>query len=215
MLKRLAILLISCTTPLIAQSTSASTGSIGGSVLNSDGSRLEGATVYVLPALRMQDQIQTVTDEHGNFMVSGIPFGEVYVSAYDEDKGYPYDFFSFFLLPGQEPKKVVVAANSPAPNIVIRLGAKAAHLDLSILGEDGTPVTTPAQLFFTRPDIPGDYRRATVSHISLLVPPVPFRLAIEVDGFRRWTFPDDTQSMPGELTPHSGEELKVTAHLKR
>ena len=214
MIRYCAFLLFISVSPLLAQRISVDLGSVHGSVMTADGTMLAGATVYALPALEMRTQIRAVTDKQGKFVLSGIPVGEAYISAYDEKDGYPYNFFSFFLLPGQEPKKIVVDANAPIPDILLRLGPKAAHLDLEILDEAGSPVEGPAQVIFTRPDIPGEYRVGSNNVLSMLVPAVPFTIAIEVKGYARWTYSNGNQADPKIISPRSGESIKVEAHLK-
>jgi hypothetical protein len=190
---------------------SGSYGSIRGSVLAENSKPIEGATVYVLPASDMRHEIRTQTDHEGNFVISNLPLGEAYISAYDEDLGYPYNFFSFFLIPGQQPQKIVISAKTESSEFIIKLGAKAARLFLEIVDEAGVPITEPAQLIFNRPDLPGDYKRGAGASVSLLVPPVPFRLSVQVKGFRKWTY--QNKSGGDMLHPHSEEIVKLTVHL--
>ena len=77
-------------------------GSIRGVVLDRDGRTLPGAKVYGLPEQNMLRQIGTTADDTGRFTMSDVPAGTVYVSAFKESDGYPYNFFSFFRMPGEK-----------------------------------------------------------------------------------------------------------------
>jgi hypothetical protein len=188
-------------------------GSIRGTVLTEKGEPLEGATVYVLPSSNMRNEMRAQTDLNGNFVVSGIPQGRAYVSAFDEEQGYPYNFFSFFLMPGEEPKQINVSTKSRIDNVMIRFGAKAARLTLDIVDDAGRPIEDSAQLIFTRPDLPGNYKRSAGPNVSLLVPPVPFHLTVQVKGFKPWDY--QNESGDNMLRPRSDEAVKLTAHLAR
>jgi hypothetical protein len=194
-------------------SSPAAYGSIRGTVLESDNKPLAGATVFVLPAQDMRHQLRAQTDANGKYIVTGVPSGEAYVHAFDEDKGYPYNFFSFFLMPGQKTMKVLVSAQKETADVNLKLGEKAARLQLEIVDDSGAPITDTAELVFTRPDLPGYYRLATGDSASLLVPPVKFHLSINVPGFKQWNY--ENKETNGMLQPKSEEIIKITAHLAR
>jgi len=211
------VLYISSSAILFAQSAPTSSpaayGSVRGTVLTSDNKPLEGATVFVLPAQDMRQQLRAQTDSNGKYLVKGVPAGEAYVHVYDEDKGYPYNFFSFFLMPGQEPRKVLVSSQKETDQVNFKLGEKAARLELEILDDLGVPITDGAELVFTRPDLPGNYNRGGEANVSLLVPPVPFHLSIDVPGFRQWNY--QNKETGGMLQPRPEEIVKITVHLAR
>jgi Carboxypeptidase regulatory-like domain len=204
-------LLSSQSTPVVSTAPAEAYGSIRGSIVTNDGKPFEGATVYALPALNMRQQLRAKTDSNGKYLLAGVPPGEAFVSVFDEEKGYPYNFFSFFIMPGEEPQKVLVTAQRETSDVNFKLGEKAGRLQLEILDDSGAPITGSAQLVFTRPDLPGNYKMSAGDNISLLVPPVPFRLSINVNGFSQWTYID--KSSGGLLHPRSKKTIKLIVHL--
>jgi hypothetical protein len=211
------VLYMSYSAILFAQSASTSGpqtyGSIEGTVLANDGKPLEGATVYALPALNMRQQLRALTDSNGKYLIKGVPSGEAYVSVFDEDKGYPYNFFAFFINPGQEMRKVQIPVQKETTEVNFKMGDRAARLELEIVDDRGTPITNTAELAFTRPDVPGSYMTGAGDHISLLVPPVRFHLSIETPGFKQWNY--ENKETGGMLQPKPGETVKLTVHLVR
>jgi hypothetical protein len=170
-------------------------GSIEGIVRDDHEEPLPDAIVYAMPELDMLHDIRTATDRDGRFRLDRVPPGGVYVRAYKESAGYPYDFFSFFDVYDRPQVKVDVAARRVTGNVVVRLGARAARLNIEITGQDGALIKGGARLSFDRDDIPGPYRQGSAARESLLVPPVPFRLTVQADGYEPWTTPVSLKSL--------------------
>ena len=192
------------------------TGTIRGIVLDGGHRPLASARVYGLPEKNMLQQIAATADDAGRFVLSNIPPGAIYLSAFKEDEGYPYNFFSFYRMPGESLPKVDVKVGETVSDVVIQIGARAAHLEIHITDEDGVPLEHGAELVFTRPDLPGDYRRGVRSRESLMVPPVPFRLAVEAKGYWPWRYGGKNwQQKAGLISLKSGERLTIVCPLKR
>ena len=189
-------------------------GAATGVVLDSSGSPLTDATVYALPAEDMTKQIRTTSDSSGHFTLEGIPAGAAYLDAYKETDGYPYNFFSFFKSPGERtPAKVKIATGKVTSNVVLRMGPRAAYLQLDIASDDGTPVD--GELSLDRPDIRGPYRRGVSAGELLMVPPVPFRLTFEAPGHLPWHYGGQRwQGNEGLIRLKSGETLRVPIRLR-
>jgi hypothetical protein len=214
MIKVLAISLY--LSAVVALTQAPSSGSIHGIVLDGEHRPLAGAKVYGLREENMLQQIPTTADDAGRFVLSNVAPGAIYLSAFKEDEGYPYNFFSFFIMPGQNMPKVNVRAGETISDVVIQLGARAAYLEIHITDENGMPSDHGAQLVFTRPDLPGDYRRGARSRESLMVPPVPFRLAVEAKGYEVWRYGGKNwQQKAGLISLKSGETLTIVCPLKR
>lgn len=211
------VVCMACPAILLAQSIATSSpatyGSIRGLVVSSDNKPLEGATVYALPALNMHKQLRSQTDSNGKYLIKGVPSGEAYVSVFDEAEGYPFNFFAFFINPGQEMRKVQVSSQGEATEVNFKLGDKAARLQLDIVNDLGAPITQTAELAFKRPDVPGTYTVGAGDNISLLVPPVRFHLSVNVDGFKQWSY--ENKETGNMLQPKPGENIKLTVHLMR
>jgi hypothetical protein len=202
----LAMLLLLVVTSFAERSTAQTKdGSIKGVILGQDSLPLPNAIVYALSKADMTHQIRVAADSEGRFAINHVGPGQYFVDAFKESDGYPYNFFSFFLATG--PITVdVKAAENDAP-VVIRLGPKAAHLSLRVFDEHGKRLSEGVTLIFSRPDLPGDYKRGVESNTELLVPPVPFRLAVEAMGYETW-------NNDGFLTPKTDSSFEVDVQLK-
>ncbi len=179
---------------------------IQGTVLGEHGESLAGATVYAYSDLRRQ--IEATSDVKGNFVLPSAPTGVVYIDAYKESDGYPYNLFAFHKAIGEEVHKIEVAPGAHIQNVMIKLGPKAATLHFDITQSDGAPVTGSVGIELTRDDNPGPYHEGAKPNQTMLVPSlVPFHFAITVPGYKVW----NSQS----ITAQAGEKLNVTVHLLR
>jgi hypothetical protein len=161
-------------------------GSVAGVVLDDEGWFIRHATVYGLREKDMRKQLTTVTDERGRFLLEAVPTGVVYVDAYKESEGLPYNFFAFFKTTDHTPVKIDVPEGNVATGVVIQVGPKAGYLNVTVMDQDGMMLEQEATLVFTRDDMPGSYKKSVKLPHSMLVPPVPFRFSIEVNGFESW-----------------------------
>ena len=190
-------------------------GSATGVVLDSAGKPLADATVYALPEENMTRQIRTTSDAAGRFALGGLPPGGVYLSAFKESDGYPYNFFPSFLSPGERsPFKIKITADKVTPDVVIQLGLRAAYLQFDLADADGTPVN--GEILCDRLDIPGPCHRGVSAKELLLVPPVPFRLTFKATGYLPWHYGGSRwQGKEGLITLKPGETLPLPIRLKR
>jgi hypothetical protein len=197
----------------LAQTPRSTTGSVEGIVLDGERKPLAGATVFIGTLAKGP---RTRTDAEGKFVLRDVPIGNVGLDAYKESDGYPYNMFSFFLIPGQHLPKFDVIAGETVKNVVIHLGPKAACLRLQITDESGHPIN--ASLSFSRPDLGqrGDYRRSTEANDVILVPPVPFRFTVEATGFQPWHYGAERwQDGNGLITLKSGETRTLAVRLRK
>jgi len=190
-------------------------GSVQGFVLDAANKPVVEAIVFGLPEENMRHQIKDKTGPNGEFTLSNVPGGGIYIDAYKESEGYPYSFFSFFKI-DERPVKVAVVAGQVTKDVIIRLGAKAAYLNVDITDPDGKPPADPASLVFSRDDIPGTYKSGAGAKESVMVPPVPFRFAVEVSGYKPWHYGgDEWQGNKGLIALKPGESKNLTVHLVR
>jgi hypothetical protein len=214
-----SLVLIALLTPGLAQQPllEPDKGSIAGVVLEQTGTPLADATVFALPEQDMRRQIRTQTDAQGRFVLKNLPVGGAYIHAYKESAGYPYSFFAFFAMPGQEPPpKVDVRPGQTTTGVTIRMGVKAAALKLKITDSTGAPLTASAA--FERPDMgrPGNYSTGLEAEQVLLVPPVPFRMTVRRDGYADWRYiGSDWREPVGLVSLRPGEtrELAIVLQL--
>lgn len=186
-------------------------GSVEGIIIDENGKPLPDANVYALPARDMRTQIPTVSNAKGYFVIDDLPPGNVYIQAYKESSGYPYAFFSFYKTNDRQSVKVSVTAGNVTSGIVIQLGPKAAFLKFDLSGSQGRPISS-AVATFRRDDMPGDYKRTIQNGATIMVPPVPFHLSLEQEGYRPWIYRGATgrdNRAEIRLTPGQSLELKV------
>lgn len=190
------------------------TGSISGVVLDSADKPLANATVYAVEKTDMRHQIRVKSDSLGHFVLNDLSTGSVFVDAYKETDGYPYNFFSFFKAPGSNtPMEIEVAPGKLSTGLVLRLGARAATLRLDIANEEGSPLS--GTISFVRPDLPGPYKRGVNSGDEILVPPVPFRLTFDAPGYLSWHYGGNGWlGKDGLMTLKSGETLTITIRAR-
>jgi Carboxypeptidase regulatory-like domain len=193
-------------------------GSVRGIVLDSEGKPLPDAIVYALPQQDMRKQIDASTDAEGKFEINNLPPGTFYLSAYKETAGYPYNFFSFYMMPHEKvPLAVEVRSGAVSNNVTLQLGEKAAYLTIVVTTDDGSALSDGIQLVFSRPDLPGSYQRGASSRAEHIpVPPVPFRLVVEAAGFQPWHYrSEEGQPESGLISLSSGQSLALSVRLKR
>lgn len=190
-------------------------GSVEGIVLDGNGAPLSHAVAYALPEQDMTKPISVTADETGKFVLKDVPAGIVYVAAFKESAGYPYNFFSFFIMPGERMPKIEVKSGETTKDVVVQLGVKAARLNIQITDGEGHPLDRNVQLTFTRLDMPGYYQTAAKRSKSLQVPPVPFRLTAEAEGYETWHYGGDKwMGKEGLISLKSEESFNVSIRLR-
>src|SRR5260370_40047167 len=156
-------------------------GIVEGVVVDGEGKPLPGATVTSNSQARgaTRDVMQYQTNGNGEFSLH-LPEGKEWLSAHKNSEGYPYAFFAFYLMPGQEFPTIEVKPGETTKGVVVRVGVKAAHLNYEVVDEDGKPVL--GRCVFTRLDQTEPYSTSTLARDDLLVPPAPFRATFEAKG---------------------------------
>jgi hypothetical protein len=190
-------------------------GTVEGVVLDSQGNPLPDATVTSYSQAKgvTRDVMQYQTNAHGEFSLR-FPEGKVWLSAHKNSEEYPYAFFAFYLMPKQVFPTVEVKAGATAKGVVVRVGAKAAHLNYEAVNEDGRLVA--GSFIFTRLDQAQSYNTGAPAKDDLLVPPMPFRAEFEAKGYKPWHYGGDKWSeKEGIISLKSGEVLNLTIHLQR
>lgn len=188
-------------------------GSIQGVVLDDRGKPLSNATVLALPEEDMLHPISGKCDDAGRYTIYNVPSGGVYLDADKKEDGYPYSLYSFYISPGQKKPKVLVLPGELTPDVVIQMGARTAYLKLEITDEHGNPIEGGAQLRFTRPDVPKYFERGASAETLMPVPPVPFRLTIEADGYQPWHYVSENRADGDLITAKSGETFSLVVRL--
>jgi len=150
-----AVLFLSLVSACFAQAqqvtAEAKWGMIDGVVVDGDGRPLPGATVtsYTQAKGVERDVMQYQVNGNGEFSLR-LPEGKVWLLAHKDSEGYPYAFFAFYLMPGQEFPTIEVKPGETTRGVVVRVGVKAAHLNYEVVDADGKPVL--GRFVFTRLD---------------------------------------------------------------
>ncbi len=189
---------------------------VEGIVVDGDGKPLPSATVtsYTNAGGATRDVMQYHANANGEFSLR-LPEGTVWLSAHKNSEGYPYSFFAFYLSPGQEFPTVKISPGETTKGVVVRVGAKAAHLNYQVVDEDGRPVL--GGFVFVRLDqADRPYTTSALAKDDLLVPTAPFRATFEAKGYRPWHYGgDNLQGKEGVISLKSDEVLNLTIHLRR
>jgi len=207
-----------------AQTPQTTLSSVAGVVLDQQGKPIPDANVWAL-AGDVQYSITTTSDAAGMFTLLNIPIGDVYVLAFKESEGYPYPFYAFYRTKNDRSSVNVEAkAGEVTSGVTLQLGPKAAHLKIEATDENGAPVQVALQL--DRDDTPGPYstsvptdpRLVGVRFIKgvMLVPPVPFRLAVLANGYETWHDGESNYAgKAGLITLKSGQTLTLAVRLRK
>ncbi len=188
---------------------------VEGVVVDGEGKPLPDATVtsYTRAKGVARDVMQYQVNGNGEFSLR-LPEGKVWLSAHKDSEGYPYAFFAFYLMPGQEFPTIEVKPGETTKGVVVRVGVKAAHLNYEVVDEDGKPVL--GGFVFTRLDQAEPYSTSALAKGDLLVPPAPFRATFEAKGYKPWHYGGDKwRGKEGLISLTSGEVLNLRIRLRR
>jgi hypothetical protein len=202
--------------PLKNSAQITTTGSVEGVVLDQQGKPIRDANVYANLEKDMRRPVATTTtDSAGKFLLRDLPAERVYIYAYKESDGYPNGFAAFFALPNDQSLVVMKVEAGQTTSLTIKRGARSAHLKVHVTDENGSRIG--AGLRLTREDQPGgDYITGTDGDVSMLVPPVPFRVMVDEDGYEPWHYGGaNYASKAGLVTLKSGQTLTLNVRLRK
>jgi len=194
----------------------ANLGSVEGVVLNQQGKPIADADVHALLQEDMRRTVaSTTTDSAGKFTLHDLPAGGIFVYANKESDGYPDAFFAFFTTPnGQYQVAVKVEAGQVVSGVTMKLGAKFAYLKFNVTDESGRHIA--AALVFTREDQPGSFQTGTTGENTMMVPPVPFRLTIQAEGYEPWHYGGANYAgKAGLIALKPGQTLSLDVRLRK
>ncbi len=200
-------------------------GVVEGVVLDQQSKPIPDANVWAFPEQDMGKLITTTSDAAGRFILRDVPIGKIYVFGFKESEGYPCGFSAFYKMKNDRSWVVVETKSGVVPSdVTIHLGPKSAYLKVTATGEDGVSVPVGYQL--DRDDVPGpfntsvptDPRLVGVGFINgvMLVPPVPFRLTVQADGYEPWHYGGKNWAgKAGLITLKSGQTLSLAVRLHK
>jgi hypothetical protein len=213
--------------PCFSQSTGPGNESaaIYGTVLDGNRRPLPSATIFAIPEMGgPAKERRTISDSAGKFSLTSLAEGTFYLQAFKPSDGYPYNFFSFYLMPGEVvPNKVTLNSGEKKTDVVIQLGERAAYLMFKVTDEGGNVLRDGFNVTFSRPDQPGAETGPSIDPHSddrldlskpLLVPPVPFRATVTRGGYQAWHFGGTGwETNDGLIRLTSGQQLTLNVVL--
>lgn len=207
----LAVLIIWLPGPLLSQvaDVAKDKGTIQGRVLDEKGLPLKGAKVHAEPmngAAREGFVRYVETNEHGEYVIDRLAWGQYKVFALKEDSDYPNPYWSFYaqglLL------TTTITRTVPVADVEVRLGPRAGILTGSIKNAiTGAPVNSSIKLL--RVASPEKWISTSVAPDYRVLLPAGTEVLLEVSapGFKPWN--------PGHpLLLHSGVELRLNVGLQ-
>ena len=207
----LAVLLIWLPGPLLLQvaDVAKDKGTIQGRVLDEKGLPLSGAKVHAEPlnGPAREGFVRYVeTNEHGQYVIDRLAWGQYKVFALKEDSDYPNPYWSFY---AQVPLlTATITRTLPVADVQVRLGPRAGILAGSVKNAiTGAPVNASIKLL--RVASPDKWISTSVAPNYRVLLPAGTEVLLEVSapGFKPWN--------PGHpLLLQSGVELRLNVALQ-
>lgn len=205
-----------CLSPLNCPAQDTTTGSVEGVVLDQQGKPIPDADVYAnLEEDMRHPAAETTTDSAGKFLLRDLPPKRIYIYAYKESDGYPNGLWQFLNLPDDQSLVVVNVEAGQTTTLTIKRGARFARLIVHITDENG--IRIGAGLTLTREDQkPDRFIMGTDGEVSMLVPPLPFRVMVDHDGYEPWHYGGANYAgKAGLVSLKSGQTLTLNVRLRK
>ncbi len=199
---------------LLASAWAQVQGTVTGTVLDEAGRPLPKAKVHIAekgPFAGHRLVQYHETDDTGHFYIHHVPWGTYVVMAGKTDASYPdtaFVFYSNLAVP-----TVTLAPDFPTADVSLRLGPKAATLDIESVADEATgKEIRSAAITLRRAENRQFFMTASTTEGRILVPSlVDVLIEITAEGYKPWPPPDKTTT-EGRLLlkPEQVEKLRVT-----
>jgi hypothetical protein len=203
-----------------AQEDCSKKGQIEGVVVDAEDRSVAGAKVSILSEECTVVGIEptAITDEHGHFLLAGVPVGVSGVFAQKLGSGYPDTTSAIYHDDSALPPKVTVRSGETASGVVVRLGRKAGLILGEVVDEENLQPVLTARIKISLPDnerIMLSIGTDRSGRFRLLIPAQPVRLAVTASGYETWQFTE--QGPPGiiHIEPEARRELTIKLHKQK
>ena len=190
---------------------------IRGTVVNPEGQPVAKANVvaYDLSRGSRGPRPRAITNEKGDFKIEGLVAGTYYMTAEKESEGYADMIDGFHSAGLVDVPHVSLAENQIIEGVILRLAPKSARIVGRVIDAKTKKPIEQAGITLRRANNPSQlYRTAAESKFSVLVPPVPFTIEVEADGYEKWTYSKDGSGRHMDpLQIASGQRKELTISL--
>jgi type IV secretory pathway protease TraF len=207
--------------PPVSRFPSPKPGVIEGTVWDSEGQPVVGATVSAMRTLPKPQVPSSQTDEVGRYKIEISEPGSYAIVCSKEEDGYPLTMSGFHQ---EQPPYIPVIAlqqGQVAQNVDLCLGPKMAKL-VGTVSDAGTgrPLLD-ASIVVRRVDCPSLYystglkEESVDGRFEVLVPSLPFTLEVTAAGYETWKYNKSSLKEDGEaLTLGRGETRELAVRLR-
>lgn len=208
--------------PAARQGNAAVNGGVEGTVLDSEGQPISGATL-ILSKFNASKGFASVaqSDDAGRFRFEQVTPGSYKVSGSKPEEGIPDNDFNFFSTGIELAPIVSVIEGRVVEHVVVRLGPKAEKLKGRVWDAATGKRINDAQITMRRADNPRVYFMTNLNvpgspgSFELLTPQFPVIIEITAPDHDRWRYkfdPPGSRSDQPQQGTHTPKELSVPLH---
>jgi 5-hydroxyisourate hydrolase-like protein (transthyretin family) len=191
-------------------------GTITGYVLDAEGKPVVRAEVFAENVNAPMGKLRVVyTDNEGRFSIENLASGAYVVQVAKEEDGYPPTHSAFHFGGSSMAPQVFVYENQVTPEVLIRLGPKAAVSGQITDVKTGKPIKN-ARLTLRRADDSDNSYSTGLNEsgqFEVLVPSGPFTITVSAPGYRTWKYKTSRLSVQAnslQLLSGDRKELKIS-----
>jgi hypothetical protein len=178
-------------------------GAIQGKVVDSNGNPVAGAMVYVFNVAHPSGRQATAySNAQGGFYLVPVAAGRYNVRASKEASGFPDTFFAFYEGAGGTAPGVTVHDGKITKDVLVKLGRTGGTLRGQILDARTRQPVVGASIVLKREDDPRNWLslgpESPTARFAILVPTVPFTVAVSAPGYANWDYGRAIQLGSGE-----------------
>jgi hypothetical protein len=206
--------------PSMLQNSLSTDGGISGRVLDANGQPITQMTIFAeREDIIIRPTPRGWTNKDGEFTIQGLMAGRYRLFSRKDEDGYPHTGFSFYTLgEGAEPL-VEVYEHRTTPNVIIKLGPKAAVLVGRVVDSNTKQPLPHANITLRRVDHPerflstGLFWHGVKGGFRVLVPSLPFTIKVSEPGYQDWYFrrPSERAQASALLLPANSTKSLVVA----
>src|SRR5205085_12183279 len=192
-------------------------GVIAGTVVNLEGQPVAKAEVIARPARGYRGiHPHAFTDAKGNYRIAELEPDTYYVAAHKESEVNADTIATFYSAGFTESPSVTLLDSQVVDGVIIRFGPKSARLKGRIIDAITKKPIQNAGVTLRRADNASSlYGFSSESKFSVLVPPIPFTIEVEADGYEDWKYSNDGSAKHADallLASGATKDLTIALH---